>query len=82
MTVIERIGGLPGPLKISCTGCGWSVTWAKPTAIRLLGGWRQVYDARVVLICSVCRTKGRVSFDTGPHLIPASCRLKFTVREI
>lgn len=75
MTVIERIGTLPGPLKITCHGCGWSVVWARPTAIKLLGGWRQVYDARVALVCSVCGRKGAVSFDTGVHLIPAQCIL-------
>ncbi len=76
MTVIERIRTLPGPLKITCQRCGWSVTWAKPTAERVLGGWRQVYDVRVVLICTVCKTKGRVNFDTGPHLIPAICHAR------
>lgn len=76
MTDIERIGKLPGPLKITCRRCGWSVTWAKPTAVKVLGGWRQPYCARVALICTVCGVKGEVIFDTGPHLIPASCRTR------
>ena len=76
MTVIERIRTLPGPLKITCQRCGWSVTWAAPTAVRLLGGWRQVYDARVVLVCTVCGVQGSVTFDTGPHLVPAGCRAR------
>lgn len=68
MTTIERISTLPGPLKITCHQCHHTVIWTKQQAIDWIGGWRQVYDARVALRCTRCGTKGKVSFDTGPHL--------------
>lgn len=62
MTHIERIGKLEGPLTIECYVCQHTVIWTKDQAVEWLGGWRQPYDARVVLRCTKCGVKGSVNF--------------------
>lgn len=74
MTTIERIRSLRGPLRITCYACGHEVTWTVDEAIRRLGGWRQPYDARVVLKCTECGVKGRVNFASGSVVVRSDPR--------